>query len=120
MVADDEPALALLLEAVLSGAGFEVVAAADGPAAVSQYREKGPFGCVILDHQMPGMSGREAFAEIRKLDGAARAIVLSGEPLSDPDKPPIWAQGFDGYLSKPFDNDELVRAVKDLLGSAPE
>ena len=116
LVAEDEEALAMLLEAVLVGAGYSVKMASDGAEAVNQYRAPGAFDLVILDLQMPNLDGRQALARIRELDAAVRAVVLSGEPLDSLEDKPAWAEGFDAYLSKPFDNDELVRLVKGLLG----
>ena len=115
LVAEDDEALSLLLQTVLTEAGFRVEQASDGQEAVKKYGQQGPFDLVILDAYMPKLDGQAALARIRKLNPSACALALSGQPSEEDDAVPEWARGFDAHLSKPFDNGQLVRMVRQLL-----
>lgn len=115
LVAEDDEALGLLLQAILTGAGFYVEQVSDGHEAVKKYRQQGPFDLVILDAYMPKLDGQAALARIRELNPTACALALSGQPSEEDEAVPAWAQGFDGHLSKPFDNGQLVKLVHQLL-----
>lgn len=75
LVADDDAGALMLAEAALAGAGFVVVTAADGQAAVEVFRETRP-DCVVLDVMMPGLTGFQACAAIRDMEGGAQVPVL--------------------------------------------
>jgi predicted signal transduction protein with EAL and GGDEF domain/DNA-binding NarL/FixJ family response regulator len=75
LVADDDAGALMLAEAALAGAGFVVVTANDGQAAVEVYRETRP-DCVVLDVMMPGLTGFQACAAIREMDGGGQVPVL--------------------------------------------
>jgi len=76
LIADDDPAQLLLVEAALSGAGFLVVTAVDGAAAVESYANS-PTDCVILDVMMPNLTGIEACRAIReRTDGRLLPILM--------------------------------------------
>ena len=115
LVAEDDPAVGMLIEAVLSAEGYQVVLAADGEEAVRKYREAGPFELAMLDIHMPQLDGCGALKQIRAGHPGACALVLSGRPVEDAGAPPDWARGFDGFLPKPFTAPDLLRAVSQLL-----
>ncbi len=114
LLGEDEPSISMLLEAVLGYRGYQVVAAFDGEEVVRKYKCEGPFDLVILDLNMPRLDGCGALRQIRALNPAARALLLSGSPMEDQAVAPGGAD-FDGRLGKPFDNDELVRRVRQIL-----
>ncbi len=105
----------MLIEAVLGYRGYKVVGTSNGEEAVLKYQQEGPFDLVILDMQMPKLNGSGALAQIRAMNPAARALALSGLPFEQEGMTPKQAGGFDGQLSKPFDNDKLVKLVRQLL-----
>jgi two-component system cell cycle sensor histidine kinase/response regulator CckA len=115
LVEDDEP-VRLLIRAVLTYRGYEVVEAGDGLEAVSQYRQRGPFDLAILDLHMPKLDGRAALEQLRALNPQLRALALSGSLFDcehNPADPSV--HGFDARLNKPFENTVLVALVRELL-----
>ncbi len=115
LVVDDENAVRLLTVRLLKAAGFEVLEAADGQAAVEIYsREAARIHLVLLDLMMPHLDGEEALREMRRLRADVRAILMSGfseQELSQrfADAPPA------GYLQKPFTREQLLSLVARVL-----
>jgi nitrogen-specific signal transduction histidine kinase len=119
LVMDDEPAILRVVGAYLRTLGLDVVTAADGEQAIREYREGlasgDRFDVVVMDLTVPGkMGGREAIAELRKLDSGVRAIVASGYS-SDPVLANFASFGFSAVAAKPFDIVRLGDQVAKLL-----
>jgi CheY-like chemotaxis protein len=115
LVDDDEP-VRLLIRAVLTYRGYEIIEACDGEEAVKRYQDEGPFDLVILDLHMPRLDGRNALDRIRALNPKARALALSGSVFErDLHSTDESTCAFDARLDKPFDNTELVALVRRLL-----
>ena len=117
LVADDEDDVRAMVRAMLESFGYRVLEARDGREAVDLYRERsGEIDLVLLDMMMPGMTGEEAFAEIRRISPSARAVLASGYPdrrgAGD-----MAASGFSGYLQKPFRRRELGQMLSEALGN---
>jgi PAS domain S-box-containing protein len=120
LVLDDEEPVRELLTAVLGQLGHEVVAVGDGRSALTAWlaaREAGqPFAAAIMDLTIPGgLGGREAMAQLRVMDPAARVIVASGYS-QDPVLADHRAHGFVAKLTKPFNRDDVIRALQAALG----
>jgi DNA-binding response OmpR family regulator len=111
LVVEDEPAIARLLQVKLSASGFDVTLAGDGDEAlVAAFAD--PFDVVIADVMMPRMDG---FELVRRLRFDLRTedvsiIMLTARGLRA-DKLEGLTAGADDYLTKPFDNEELVTRV---------
>jgi EAL domain-containing protein (putative c-di-GMP-specific phosphodiesterase class I)/PleD family two-component response regulator len=115
LIADDDPAQRLLIEAVLAGAGFVVVTATDGAEAVASYAAR-PADCVILDVNMPNMTGFEACRAIReRADGRLLPILmLTGRnDLSAISE--AFAAGASDFAQKGLNPRLLVERVRFLL-----
>lgn len=112
LTADDHPLVREGLKAVLSAEpGLVVVAeAADGHEAVAQYRAARP-DVVIMDLEMPGMSGLDSIRAIIAADPAARIVVLTTFD-GDADIHHALAAGARGYLLKHMARTRLVDAVR--------
>ncbi len=108
LVADDDDAMRLLIEAVLATAGHEVVSAPDGDAAWAAFeRERPPL--MLLDWHMPKCSGIELCERVRE-GPAARAtfiIMITARGATD-DLQRLLDAGADDYLSKPFSPEALM------------
>ncbi len=118
LLAEDEPAVRLAAARVLEGAGYRVVAVADGAEAVEAARQ-GQFDLVVLDAIMPRGSGREAWERIRQDRPRARFLVVSGHAAEV--FPPALRSAMDlPFLAKPFLGDDLLRAVRSALDREPE
>jgi DNA-binding response OmpR family regulator len=117
LVVDDQREILDLMATVLAGAGYAVVTAPSGGAALRHVAE-GPFDLVLLDINMPEMDGWETLRLLRADEQLARMPVVmfsvKGE-LSD--KVQSLKEGASGHITKPFVVDELVERVRRVLES---
>lgn len=114
LIVDDEPAILLSVRFVLEQAGFAVTQAENGAQALAAARETPPR-IAVLDVMMPGMNGFELAEELRKLPDLADVRIVFLTARGTPrDKADGYRSGGEVYLTKPFDNDELVRTVREL------
>jgi CheY-like chemotaxis protein len=77
LVADDEPAMRLLLRLTLEQHGLDVEEAADGDEALDRIA-RGRWGVVVLDHRMPGMTGLEVARDLRARGDRVPIVLYSG------------------------------------------
>ena len=112
LAVDDEPDLRSLLRILLKNKGYEVLEAASGQEAVDKVRSEPRIDLVIMDIMMPGLSGVEASAEIRKFSTVPMLFLTAKSQLSD--KAEAYASGGDDYLAKPFSQNELMMKVESL------
>ena len=113
LVVDDEPQITRVLRTVLTSQGYQVRTAAEGEAALSNFKEWRPE-LVITDLYMPHMDGVELCRRIRALSSTVPIIVLSvkGEERT---KVEALDSGADDYVTKPFGIDELLARVRAAL-----
>jgi DNA-binding response OmpR family regulator len=112
LVVDDDPNIRELVSVFLRRAGFAVIEAADGRAALAQL-DQGRADLAILDVMMPLMDGWELLGHIRATsDMPMLMLTVNGETAQ---KVRGFQLGADDYLVKPFDPLELVERVKALL-----
>jgi DNA-binding response OmpR family regulator len=115
LVVDDEPRIVELARDYLEHAGFSVLTAADGPAALATVRTKGP-DLVVLDLGLPGLDGLDVTRQLRQGSAtAALPIVMLTARDDELDKLLGLELGADDYLTKPFSPRELVARVKAVL-----
>ena len=112
LAVDDEPDLRGLLRILLTNRGYEVLEAASGQEAVELLRAEPRMDLVIMDIMMPGLSGVEACAEIRKFSTVPMLFLTAKTQLAD--KAGAYASGGDDYLAKPFSQSELMLKVESL------
>lgn len=112
LAVDDEPDLRSLLRILLMNKGYEVLEAASGQEAVDMVRSEPRIDLVIMDIMMPGLSGVEACAEIRKFSTVPMLFLTAKSQLAD--KAEAYASGGDDYLAKPFAQNELMMKVESL------
>ena len=116
LVVDDEAAQRRLLGEFVGSLGFSAREADSAEDALEAIRRHCP-AMVLLDVRLPGMSGIEALAEIRKLAGNLPVLLITAyADLRQAVE--AMKTGADDYLSKPVDLDELATAVTDALGTA--
>jgi len=111
LIADDETSVRLIIRLILSRQGYQdIVEAHDGQEAMEKYVDASPpFDLVLLDLDMPRLNGWEVLEQIRKLNGKTKVILLSGGTHT------VDGDGV-AFMHKPFENDELVAMVKQMLG----
>ena len=119
LIADDEANVRELCRVVLEGEGFEVIEAKDATQAIALTREHQP-DLVLLDWMMPGVDGMEALRVLKSsattrdipvvmltaLDGLAEITVAT-------------YSGADGYVTKPFEVDDLLSLVHRFVDRPP-
>lgn len=116
LVVDDSEEIRFLLMTMLEAHGFSVDLATDGTRALEALREQ-QYHLVILDVMMPLKDGYTVLKEMREsgLRDATRVLMLTAK-ATDAD----WARGYslgvDDYVTKPFDPEELLDAVDNVLG----
>ena len=115
LVVDNEAQIRRVLRAILSSHGYSVLEARDGEGAVEKVREE-KADLILLDVNMPGMSGMEACAEIRRSCDAP--IIMLTVRNSERDKVQALDAGADDYIVKPFGADELMARVRAALRRA--
>jgi two-component system chemotaxis response regulator CheY len=94
---------------ILEGAGYEVVEAEDGMAAIERYFVEKP-DVVMLDLVMKGMYGLEVLSKLREMDPDARVVVLSAD-IQTSSRDLVQAAGAAGFLSKPADPRQMLDMV---------
>ena len=116
LIADDDPGIRALCRRVLERAGYDTEEAADGRAAVESQRQH-PADVVLMDILMPTQEGLETIIELRREFPDVKIIAMSGGGLVGPDSYLRVAErlGADRVFEKPFNNDELLAAVDQLL-----
>jgi DNA-binding response OmpR family regulator len=112
---DDEPLCRELVRSLCSAAGYEVLVAKDGFAALAQMRGAPP-DLIVSDLKMPNMSGFEFLSIVRRRFPQIPTIAASGEFA-----PPVEPLGViaDGFITKPFEIQELLARIAALLREAP-
>lgn len=120
LVADDDPSIRHAVRLKLSKAGLDVIAAADGEEALRLALESEPQ-LMIVDLQMPYMSGYEVCREARKHPALrdTPAIVLTAME-QDIDDALAVQLGVVRFMTKPFSPRELLAVAQELLETAPE
>jgi DNA-binding response OmpR family regulator len=112
LVVDDEPKIVALARDYLEHAGFEVLTAGDGRAALEVVHRQQP-DLVVLDLGLPHVDGLDVTREIRR--GSMLPIVMLTARDGEIDKLLGLELGADDYLTKPFSPRELVARVKAVL-----
>ena len=116
MVVDDEPNILALEGAILEGEGFEVVQAASGQECLDKLKQEKP-DLILLDMMMPGMSGREVCEKIRADPETAnqKIVFVTVARFSEVGKNILEELKVLDYVTKPFDNADLIARVKKAL-----
>ena len=121
LIAEDDADLRDLLQDELEDAGYETIVAIDGRAAMAHIeRERERIDLLITDVRMPGLSGDELLTAMRTRRSEAPVIVITAFGSVEQAVGMVKAGAFQ-YLTKPFDTDDLSRAVTEALEqSAPQ
>ncbi len=116
LVVDDDIPILTLMRSVLREFGFDARVASTGEAALQAAREEKP-DLVLLDKNMPGMSGSQVIDALRSEGGLTNVpvLILSGEPV---DAEQIARLGASGAVMKPFDVADLIGRIRSHIGVA--
>jgi len=116
LVIDDDDQIRELLRNVIEHAGYEVMEASDGEEGIRLFRER-RADLIITDIVMPRKEGIETIMDLRVEFPEVKIIAMSGGGRLGPETYLEIAEGFgsDHILTKPFSNEELLKAVHELL-----
>jgi len=117
LIVDDEPHILELVGAILESNGYEVEKADNGKDALAKLDTES-FDLVLLDMMMPGMSGREVCDKIRKNEKTKdqKVIFLTVARFSETGKKILDDMKVSDYITKPFENEDLIKRIKKVLG----
>ena len=108
-IVDDDVAVLRSLERLLGAAGYETMSF-EQPVAFLEAVRHVSEGCILLDLQMPGLSGLEVQAALAKLDSPLAVIVMTGQGDVRTAERAMKAGAVD-FIEKPFSDDELLSAI---------
>lgn len=113
LLAEDDPNLGLLLVDFLESEGFSVNLCKDGALALHAFH-RNPFDLCLLDVMMPKMDGFELAKAIRDKDDKMPVIFITAKTLKA-DKLKGYGLGADDYITKPFDEEELLWKIRAVI-----
>ena len=116
LTVDDSPSIRVALKIALTNAGYSVAEAVNGAEGIEKAKASA-FDLIITDLNMPVMDGLTMIEEMRRMpDQMGVPIVFLTTESDEGMKARAKAAGATGWLTKPFDPDQLVRIAKKVLG----
>jgi adenylate cyclase len=114
LLVDDEADSLRALEQVLTGAGYNAVAATTDPRSVHELHRANDYDLIVLDLMMPGMDGFQVMEGLKEFerDGYLPVLALTGEPGH---RTQALRFGAKDFVHKPFDIEELLLRVRNML-----
>jgi CheY-like chemotaxis protein len=116
LLVDDAMMIVMLEKKILAKEGFELITAKDGQEALEKVAAEQP-DLVVMDVNMPRLTGLEACARLRQ-DDATRGlpVILVTTKGAEDDLEAGYRSGCSDYVTKPIDSVELITKVRGLLG----
>jgi two-component system cell cycle response regulator DivK len=120
LIVEDNPKNLKLVRDVLQVRGYRTIDAGTGEEGVQLAREQQP-ALVLMDIHLPGISGVEAFRELRA-DPTTRAIPVIAVTASvmAQERTKVMAAGFDGFQGKPISVRELLETIRQILATSAQ
>lgn len=115
---DDNCDMRELVQFQLNAAGFSV-STTDNAADVLRLVKSNHFDALMLDYWMPEVTGLELCRQIRTFDQSTPILICSGA-VSEADKQAAALAGAQGYVPKPFDSEDLIRALRSSVKAEPD
>ncbi len=114
LIIDDDATFLETMRLVLSEAGYNVLTSSTGPKGLDMVRYAGrDVRVVLLDYNMPRFNGAETLEFLRKLNSKLKVIAVSGYRVTE--LPESFHTGVNRLLSKPFNNDSLLKTVEEVI-----
>src|SRR5215510_801834 len=117
LIVDDDPQIRRVLRTALVAQGYETIDARNGEEALEKLRDE-KVDLLILDMNMPGMSGLETCRIIRSSSDVA--IIMLTVRDAESDKVEALDAGADDYMTKPFGSPELLARIRAALRRSPQ
>jgi DNA-binding response OmpR family regulator len=115
LLVEDEAVLRRLIAEFLRGEGFEVIEAADGPQGAALYAGHGPFDLVLLDLNLPMLSGVDVCRQIKALRPQQPVLICSAAIL-DWHVAALQDMNVDQFLTKPYHPLDLLDRIARTMG----
>jgi FixJ family two-component response regulator len=112
-VIDDDPSVLKSLGRLLKSLGFDTETFASAELFLARKHYDG-IGCIVLDVQMPGLSGMDLQDELSRADYSMPIIFITGHG-NIPMSVQAMKKGAVNFLAKPFDDEELLQAVREAI-----
>jgi DNA-binding response OmpR family regulator len=120
VVVEDEESIRQLVQILLQGAGHEADQAASGPEALKCLADQA-YDLVVLDLMLGRISGWQVLRQMERWNLRARTkVLILTARASERDILHGWRMGVDAYVTKPFQPDVFLEAVRDTLQRTPE
>jgi CheY-like chemotaxis protein len=118
LVVDNEPDVRLVARVVLTSAGYDVLEASSGEEALAQLAIEPRPDAVLLDIRMKGIDGWETLKRLRSDTSQPEmpVVVFTAHLSARQDAPRPW-RDYEHFLTKPFEPDALLEAVRHAIGS---
>jgi len=118
MVVDDSLTVRKITGRMLAREGYEFITAKDGVDALQQLQDVKP-DCILLDVEMPRMDGFEFARNVRADDGTRGIpIIMITSRTADKHRNRATELGVEHFLGKPYQEDELLRHLREMTGIA--
>ena len=119
LIVEDNPKNLKLVRDTLQVKGYRTIEAGTGEEGVQLARERQP-ALVLMDIQLPGISGVEAFHQLRgdPTTHAIPVIAVTASVMAQ-ERQKVMAAGFDGFQGKPISVRELLETVRQILDRSP-
>jgi len=115
LLVDDDDTVRQMGAKILERLGYRVIRAEDGRQAVSIYQaQEGRINLVLLDMILPGMSGRETYRQLKKIDPEVKVLLYSGRAM-DEDVHLVLEDGALGFIQKPYRMAALSEKIAEIL-----
>lgn len=116
LAVDDSASIRQMVKLTLTGAGYAVIQANDGQEGLNLARSQA-FQMILTDLNMPNMNGIEMIREVRKLPACRGVPIIFLTTESDAGlKAEAKAAGATGWITKPFQTEQLLAVVRKVLG----
>lgn len=115
LIIDDEEAIRKTAAGILESLGYETISAHDGKTGYRIYQKNAEeISAVLLDMVMPGISGKEVFMKLKKLNPKVKVVLSSGF-FNDQRVTEVMNSGADAFLKKPYSAAELSSVIHMVL-----
>ena len=116
-IVDDDESMREAITGIMRSLGYRVEAVASAQEFLSS-RQAGRASCLIADMQMPGMTGLELYQRLSTSANPVPTILITAYP-DDSVRERALSAGVVGYLSKPFEENDLLACIRSALTHAP-
>ncbi|MBN1398294.1 MAG: PAS domain S-box protein [Bacteroidetes bacterium] len=114
IIIDDEKDVADVISGMLLNLGYKTTIVNSGQKAIALFKKKKKFDIVVLDLNMPKMSGKETYEKLKKIDPKIPVIISTGYSDRDMDVTK-WKYPVNAFLQKPYTMEDLSKAIRSAL-----